>query len=959
MKVFRTTIALVAAIAIAFGWLAWKCIYDPKINFLPQDGRAEWILFPVPVDARAHPVAVMDATFRRSLAFDSQPARARLQFRAAKRVELKINGQAVQTGSAPNWKQISTLDVTSFLRGGQNRIEARVFNDDAPPALWLELTTDSSTLQSDDKWEASLAGSSWRSCALASVPRYPGPGNIVAGGERIFDVLPKVWRSWLVFAVLAVLLITALLRWNKNSGRDRDFSKGELFGLVGLCVFAWLILFWHNAKLLPFHCGYDSDDHIAYIKYIQDHGALPLPNEGYEMFQPPLYYALSAGVLSICRLSVTDDASVIVLRALTMLFGIANFVLVFLSVRVLFPHRRALQLLGLLMAAFLPMQLYLSHYVTNETLAATLVTAAICLGLRTLRKEHASSLQYLWLGVCTGAAMLTKATSLLLLPPLLGAIMLKLMQQRAPISVWCRALGLTLAAILATCGWHYIRIYHHFGTPVVGNWDPAVGFPWWQDPGFRTVHDYFRFGRSLVAPIFSGFNGFGDGIYSTLWGDSLCGGFSGLLSRTPWNYQLMIGGYWLALLPTLLVTVGTAVALYRFARLPSPEWFLLLGLPATIALAFIFMTLRVASYAQVKAFYGLSAIVPFSCFGVIGWQLLAARWHISRLPVGALLIFLSVNSFASFWIPASAGQHIYVAIRSISQSQSDRAVSETTQALKIDPSNANATCFFAAVLDKAGDSQKAITESEHGIQLDEANGDCHCQLALLLGKQSEIPPALTEARRALELQPESPRAYDLVFTLARELQRVDEALATGRDALAVSPFDSDLHYRIGLAAGEIGDFTTAAHQFAYALLLRPTRSEVEGKLHLAIVFAATGSNAPDQLGAIASSAPDSPVLFNELAWIFATHPDAAVRNGAEAVRQSESACALTHRSRPDFLANLAAAYAEADKFPEAIATSQQALLLARSSGDRKTVELAEKLLAAFQASQPYREQPSP
>src|SRR5260370_40486792 len=134
--------------------------------------------------------------------------------------------------------------------------------------------------------------------------------------------------------------------------------------------------------------------------------------------------------------------------------------------------------------------------------------------------------------------------------------------------------------------------------------------------------------------------------------------------------------------------------------------------------------------------------------------------------------------------------------------------------------------------------------------------------------------AMSEGQHALELQPENARAYDLVFTLARELHRAEEALAVGRDALVVSPFDSDLHYRIGLAAGEIGDFTTAAHQLAYALLLWPNRSEIAGKLHLAMRFAAQGSNASSQLKAIPSSPPGFPPLLNELAWVFATHPDA-------------------------------------------------------------------------------------
>jgi hypothetical protein len=100
-------------------------------------------------------------------------------------------------------------------------------------------------------------------------------------------------------------------------------------------------------------------------------------------------------------------------------------------------------------------------------------------------------------------------------------------------------------------------------------------------------------------------------------------------------------------------------------------------------------------------------------------------------------------------------------------------------------------------------------------------------------------------------------------------------------------------------------------------------------------------------------------LLNDLAWIFATHPDAAVRNGAEAVRQSERACTLTSRTRPNFVATLAAAYAEAGKFSEAIATAQDAATLAQSIGETKTARLAENLLTALQANQPYREEPRP
>src|ERR1700730_13528237 len=123
------------------------------------------------------------------------------------------------------------------------------------------------------------------------------------------------------------------------------------------------------------------------------------------MFQPPLYYGLSAAVLSLCRISVRDWSAFTILRTLTILFGIAHFVLVFLCLRLCFPRRIGPQLAGLTLAAFLPMQLYLSHYLTNETLAAALISAAVYFGLRVLKNDNAALWEYVCLGLFMGAAM--------------------------------------------------------------------------------------------------------------------------------------------------------------------------------------------------------------------------------------------------------------------------------------------------------------------------------------------------------------------------------------------------------------------------------------------------------------------------------------------------------------------------------------------------------------------------
>src|SRR6185437_1275802 len=177
-----------------------------------------------------------------------------------------------------------------------------------------------------------------------------------------------------------------------------------------------------------------------------------------------------------------------------------------------------------------------------------------------------------------------------------------------------------LAICFTVCGWYYARIWLKFGTPLLGNWDVISGFAWWQDPGYHALTDYLRFGRSLVHPFFSGFAGFADGIYSTLWGDGLCGGTASL--STAWNEQPLLAGYLWSLIPTALIFLGAVVAIVRFIRKPSGELFLLLGFSAVLLMGLIFMTLRVPSYAQAKAFYALSALTPLCFFGALGWETL-------------------------------------------------------------------------------------------------------------------------------------------------------------------------------------------------------------------------------------------------------------------------------------------------------------------------------------------------
>ena len=122
-----------------------------------------------------------------------------------------------------------------------------------------------------------------------------------------------------------------------------------------------------------------------------------------------------------------------------------------------------------------------------------------------------------------GLALLTKFSAVLAIPFILGALAWRRSTPKA-VSHAVTSLGLVLVSLLAVCGWHFARVWHRFGTPLIGNWDPRLPFAWWQDPGCHTGAWYGRFGEALICPLFSSLTSFADGVYATLWGDGLCSG---------------------------------------------------------------------------------------------------------------------------------------------------------------------------------------------------------------------------------------------------------------------------------------------------------------------------------------------------------------------------------------------------------------------------------------------------
>ncbi|MGA3267272.1 MAG: glycosyltransferase family 39 protein [Verrucomicrobiota bacterium] len=96
-----------------------------------------------------------------------------------------------------------------------------------------------------------------------------------------------------------------------------------------------------------------------------------------------------------------------------------------------------------------------------------------------------------------------------------------------------------------------------------------------------------------------------------------------------------------------------------------------------------------------------------------------------------------------------------------------------------------------------------------------------------------------------------------------------------------------------------------------------------------------------------------PELLNNLAWQLATSADPKTRDGRQAVELARRACELTQYRVTVMVGTLAAAYAEAGQFDEAIATAQRACALASEQGQTELLRRNQELLELYRGHQAY------
>ena len=184
--------------------------------------------------------------------------------------------------------------------------------------------------------------------------------------------------------------------------------------------------------------------------------------------------------------------------------------------------------------------------------------------------------------------------------------------------------------------------------------------------------------------------------------------------------------------------------------------------------------------------------------------------------------------------------------------------------------------------------------------------------------------------------------------------RRDEALAEFREAIRIDPAYAQAHNNLGAVLQALGRTAEALDHFRRAVTLRP--DNFDARVNLARLLSSEGkaADAIAQFNEAVALKNDDAAALSGLAWLRATAADESLRNATQAMALAERAAALTDRKDLSVLDALAAAYAAAGRFDEAVETVQAAVSLAESKGLTDVAARFRERLSLYQQRRPYR-----
>lgn len=274
--------------------------------------------------------------------------------------------------------------------------------------------------------------------------------------------------------------------------------------------------------------------------------------------------------------------------------------------------------------------------------------------------------------------------------------------------------------------------------------------------------------------------------------------------------------------------------------------------------------------------------------------------------------------------------------------------------LTANPADVEARHNLGVVLARQGKFDAAIDELRDVLRRKPRRAITHCRLADALADSQRLSEAAAAYEEALRLDAELFDAHKGLGQVLGQQGKFAEAQSALERAAQLQPHDEAVWFQLGMSQRLAGDANAARTSFLAALERNDRHAESLMQLGLMDEERGQDSSAAGFYRRALSAKPELLAAANNLAWLLSTSPSDSVRNGKQAVTIAEAVCQHTSYGFSDLMDTLAAAYAEAGRFADAVKTADRAAELALAQGNESAAYEIRQRQALYESQQVYR-----
>ena len=266
-------------------------------------------------------------------------------------------------------------------------------------------------------------------------------------------------------------------------------------------------------------------------------------------------------------------------------------------------------------------------------------------------------------------------------------------------------------------------------------------------------------------------------------------------------------------------------------------------------------------------------------------------------------------------------QLLVLGAKALTELNIEKALDFFTRSKDLNPKNPKAHLALGRLFFMVSQREKATEYFRKAIELDPKSDEAFFQLGVILKSEGKLKESEEMLLKALDFLPNNPNIYNNLGVTLLEQQKFEHAVKYLKQALEIYPEHNNARYNLAMSLWGLGKIPEAVEQYKQILEMKPNWA----------------------------------TAANSLAWILATDKDKEIRNGDEAVKWALVACKGKGRENPEYLDTLAAAYAEAGRFEQAVETAKKSIELARSAGDENLAQEVEHRLGLYRSKKAFHE----